>query len=306
MADNQHSVLIVTKQKGSGLPGEWSTEVNNLPDFDFSITFFVDLVAIIKDGTMQVFDMRSGQSIDAFDMVDIHNYGIDQAMASFMYTHLKNNNRPLFNTELANIWFTNHKLFEYIRFIAAGLPVIDTLFFHGGVDKPAAVEVIKNNGWTFPLIVKSATGIKGNDNYLVKTPEEFLELPLTDFTNGVIVQPFVENDGDYRVLLIGDEEPFIFKRSKSPDSHLNNTSQGASADILDPSDADYQALHELGDKARKAMNLQIAGIDVMLNAKTDEFVLLEVNYNPAIVMGFKKDEKVKLYIEYMKKMEQQL
>ena len=115
-----------------------------------------------------------------------------------------------------------------------------------------------------------------------------------------VVQRFIENDGDYRVVVLGDHsETVIFRqRPKDADTHLNNTSQGASAMLVDIS-ALPQGLCEDAVAAAQVNGLAVAGVDMMVDQKTGRHVILEVNGAPQLATGAFPEEKMRSYTEYL-------
>lgn len=301
MTQSHRSLLIVSRAHRPGNLVNWYTELQNAKDLTVSATNYRSLASIIIDGKLSMFDMQNKKFVTDYDVVDMHNYDKNLAAAVFLHDLLIAHQSPILNPEVSQIWLPDHKLFEELAFIKAGLPVIDTIHFYEKVDLTEALEVIEAQGFTFPLIAKSAGGVKGEQNYLVTSKEMFVTLDFTDSHYGFVVQPFVENDGDYRILLIGDEKPFVFKRTRVGDSHLNNVAQGGSAQILEIDNPEYAELLATAQKARAAMGLEIAGVDVIRNLTTGKLAVMEINYNAAIVNGFNKDYKISLYLKHISK-----
>ena len=156
-----------------------------------------------------------------------------------------------------------------------------------------------NEHFTFPCILKAVDGSKGDDNYLAKDHAQLTEL-LREHTNvNFMVQNFIPNDGDLRLLFIGlDREPLVFSRVSDGSSHLNNTSKGGAGKFID-SGLDPHYLRD-ARKAAEVLNREIGGVDIIVNKETGKHYVLEVNTTPALATGYGGDRKVAAYTEFLK------
>ena len=147
-------------------------------------------------------------------------------------------------------------------------------------------------------ILKDNEGSKGRLNFLVRSPEEIQKIH--DYNPGInfILQEFIPNEGDLRILVFGDEPTMAISRKSNAKSHLNNTSQGGSAKIL-PLDSVSKDILEISKKAAEIIKLQVAGVDVMVDSRSDEIYLLEVNNAPQVSSGSFVDVKTKKYADFL-------
>jgi glutathione synthase/RimK-type ligase-like ATP-grasp enzyme len=184
------------------------------------------------------------------------------------------------------------KIAQMFLFALNGLPVPDSLL----VRNPTALQsYLPKFATGTDLIVKDNNALKGNRNYLVKAGADLKKF-LEGRRENYIVQPYIPNDGDYRLLFAGySRPPLIFKRTGEPGSHLNNTSQGGSAKLV--TDFPPAAL----TTARRAAELfgrEIAGVDIIFDEKGNHYVL-EVNETPALTSGFLPEAKLKVVDSYI-------
>lgn len=157
------------------------------------------------------------------------------------------------------------------------------------------LELIRRNhkelGQRF--ILKDAQGAKGKNNFLVKLDEVrqiLTKHPEVQF----IAQRYIPNEGDYRIGVYVDKARFVIKRVGSGSSHLNNTSAGGEATYLPLKDISSKLLR-LAEKAARAVDLQVSGVDVIVDKKTDKAYVLEVNQGSQIVTGAFADENMKAF-----------
>lgn len=179
---------------------------------------------------------------------------------------------------------TSGKLYEMFRFNEVGLPVPDT--FYGSREFLCnSLEKIGGVG-----VLKATHSAKGKDNFLVHSSEEIAEIldqnPTTDF----ILQNFIPNDGDYRVVTIDFEPKMVIYRSSNGSDHRNNTSLGGSAKIIPLNEVDPEILN-MAAKAARATNIRLAGVDIIQNRETGNYALLEINRTPQLLSGSFIEEK---------------
>ena len=176
-----------------------------------------------------------------------------------------------------------------------GLNVPDTLF---GSHQTIAEHY---DHFELPVILKSVHGGKGNNNYLIHDAAELQQILESNPDTKYVLQQFIPNDGDYRVLVFGGKPTLVIYRRASGNSHLNNTSQGGTAKTVDLSTIS-PAVKTLAKLAAHVGKVEIAGVDIMLDKDTGEPYLLEVNRLPQIASGSFIDDKLQAYRNYFAKL----
>jgi glutathione synthase/RimK-type ligase-like ATP-grasp enzyme len=142
--------------------------------------------------------------------------------------------------------------------------------------------VTSQKTFDYPLIVKHNDGVKGLRNFLVQDAAE-LATVLQDQKPGFIVQPFIENTGELRILTFPERAPLIFSKKSSGSSHLNNTARGGVGKIVEPDNIPADILQS-ALRIPQITGRQLGGIDVLL-AKDGSWTILEVNHTPALASG---------------------
>lgn len=147
----------------------------------------------------------------------------------------------------------------------------------------------------FPLILKADVGRKGQNNFLVKSKEELREILKNNKDTKFVLQKYIENDGDYRFLVMGSEVKLVFKRSGDKKlTHLNNTSSGAKVKKINPKEFDTEVI-SLVKRAAAVDRLSVAGVDLIEDKSSGKWMVLEVNISPQLITGEFADEKIKSY-----------
>ncbi|HOZ80795.1 MAG TPA: hypothetical protein PK370_01080 [Candidatus Woesebacteria bacterium] len=138
--------------------------------------------------------------------------------------------------------------------------------------------------YSWPVIIKGSGGDRGTRVFKADNLEELEKLVRdlrkteTDEGKRYMLQEYIPNDGDYRVIVLGDRVLGVMKRSsQSVEEFRNNYSAGGKVEIADLPDE----IKALAVKAAKVCGLAVAGVDVAFRDfdKTKP-VIWEVNKGP--------------------------
>jgi glutathione synthase/RimK-type ligase-like ATP-grasp enzyme len=249
--------------------------------------FLDDLIISVGVSEWSIHDARNDADLSEYTAVILRGTGFRQlfdvlrAISSYGKRH---------SVEIINDYSTAYnssKLAQAVYFAEQNLPVAQTVY--------VTSAVFRNAGrlpFQFPCIMKAVFGAHGSDNHVVHSLEEaqaiFEAQPATRF----VLQDFVPNEGDWRVLVIGNEV-LVIGRKAVEGSHLNNTSKGGSATLIDHASLPAGVLDD-ARKAAKGLGMTIAGVDVITHKETGKYYFLEVNSQPQLMSGAFVEEKTKL------------
>lgn len=190
------------------------------------------------------------------------------------------------------IYAGHSKLPQTFRLWADGLPVIPTIFVSSMLDKKFVEETIGKG----PYLVKPASGEKGNGISICKTAQE-ANRAVAGHSSGALVQPFIENNGDYRVWVYGYEVKGGIFRVAQNGQFVNNTSKGAASEYISTGEMP-EDVRKLARRAAVAAGNSVAGVDILPSSDGIKYVL-EVNQGSQIVTGHERDKKMKAFGEYL-------
>lgn len=192
---------------------------------------------------------------------------------------------PYWNSEMGHQRSTT-KLSTLVQLALNDVPVPDTYF---------SIRAKKNTQiLSVPFIVKATSASRGRSNYLIKSASDIAQIDFSE--NSFLFQPFLPNDHDLRVICFGGQPTLILKRSRQAgaDTHLNNTSQGGSAQWLELSSVNNELL-TIATKICKVTGREMAGIDFIPDAKSSfGYSCLEVNAIPQLTSGVDSDMKIEM------------
>lgn len=263
------------------------------PDIRARFTTYQDLHHTIRGGKTVIFDTLNGMDVAQAHFVHFKNWHYQRGEAPVVAAYLKARSIPFANSEIGSASIPPGKLAQMYLLGAAGIPVPDTFY----AAKPALLKIFGNGktpeGFAYPLIMKANDGSQGNDNYLIKEAAEAISVLRTSGEEKeYILQNFIPNEGDYRILYIGlADEPLIFHRKAAEGNHLNNTSQGATGQFIDSKSLPAEYL-EYARASAQIMGREIGGVDILVDSGTQKPYILEVNGTPALATGYGIEEKI--------------
>jgi glutathione synthase/RimK-type ligase-like ATP-grasp enzyme len=257
-----------------------------------------DLRITIKNNKLKIVESMTKKNIADFDLVyfELWYKSQQQALAAALY--LKAKNVPFFSEELLSI-LPISKIGELARLADNGVPLPDTYMSSNREIKKAFKKSVPP--MDFPLIVKSADGYGGKNNFLVSNYTQLIKVLDEHKDLQFVIQEFVPNDCDYRCLIFGGEIKLVLKRTRKSNAktHLNNTSAGAEGELVPVNALSENAQNAVLRAASVMGRSQFSGVDLMLHKETQQPYILEVNQTPQIEIGAEVDQKMKALLEYM-------
>lgn len=290
------SKILIIGRKDSGdknSPGIMQQELTGQGEFEVDVVYWEDLV----------FDISTAETFCSFEGGDFKDYkliialgwyqGGDMAIyrdvAFTLALYLNNIGIPFWNGEMAQQRSTT-KLSAIMQMALEAIDVPRTLF---SLDRGKLLDYAAKN-IDFPAVAKAAAASRGRDNYLVDTQAALREILQKSDFNSFTVQPFIQNDHDLRVVCFDGKPQLIIKRSRtSEDTHLNNVSQGGSAQQVGLDEVPKELLTN-AEKICKIFAREMAGIDFLPSSQAaSHYVCLEVNAIPQLTSGSMVSEKMR-------------
>lgn len=182
-----------------------------------------------------------------------------------------------------------HKASQTWRLWAQGVTVVPTI----ASSKLPEHSVVEKTLGAAPYLVKPIHGEKGRG---VERFDSYDDLPKD--MNGFLLQTFVENKGDYRVLVYGYTVRGALFRQASEGAVVNNTSAGGTSKFIEKEDLPL-SLQRLAVKAARTVEYAVAGVDVMVGSDGVERIL-EVNQGSQIVTGHFVEKKAEAFAEFLR------
>ena len=257
-----------------------------------------DLIISVGDGDFSIFDTKNEHDLNDYDVLFLRGDGfrncIDVIGAINEYAH---DNKVTIINDYSGVRDSS-KLLQAVQFHQIGVLVARTLLVTSAV-----LNSESKLDWGFPCIMKAVHGSHGNDNYVAHSMDEVRLFSERQADKRFVLQRFIPNNGDYRILIIGNEILAI-GRSAVGGSHLNNTSQGGEATMIDAGQIPQKVLED-SRLITEHFKMTIAGVDVLQDKDTNIFYFLEVNAQPQLMSGAFIDQKEKLLGKLISKLSNQ-
>jgi len=147
-------------------------------------------------------------------------------------------------------------------------------------------------GKKFPIILKTLTGSKGVGVFVADSWEGLKStlqaIWKIDKHVEIVMQRFIEADGDLRVHVLGNEVIAAMKRKKVKNDFRSNYSLGGEVETVELKDDEK----EISIRAAKTVGATWTGVDLMRNKTNDKLFVIEINSSPGtegITKATKKD-----------------
>ncbi|HMS93505.1 MAG TPA: hypothetical protein PKD28_03900 [Candidatus Saccharibacteria bacterium] len=251
-----------------------------------------DLKVLLSDGVTDI------ASFDAVFLIAWFKTKMLEDVALSVSIYLQAKRVKVVNTE-ALYTRSRSKLSQYVYAALGGVSITPFLFsMNAGTLRRGFAESWQGG---YPVIMKGALASRGDDNYLVESRDEAERLSeRMNETEGpwFVVQSFVPNDGDYRIIVMGDKVTAVIHRRSQSDSHLNNTSKGGEATWLDPGELPEEVAKQSVTLAR-LLRREVTGVDMIQHKETGKFYLLEINNMPQMATGSYVTDKIQTLDAYL-------
>lgn len=263
-------------------------------------TTYTDLEYTVLGGKTNIHDIRNDLDLAEVTFVHFKNWEYNIHEAPVVAAYLQANNIAFHNTEILLPWAPG-KLAQMVSLAGVGLPVPDTFY----APKKRLLERFESSDlpetFSYPLIMKANDGSRGDDNYLIYDAQEAITiLKAAEDRKEFVLQTFIPNDGDFRLLFVGlEEDPLVFHRKGGEGTHLNNTSKGGAGTRVDLRDIPAEYL-EYAHRAAAQLHRQIGGVDMLIDKETGKPYILEVNGTPALATGYGVVDKVDRFVAFVK------
>lgn len=288
--------ILIIGSKHSGKknnPSEMAAGLRSA-DIDLKIVYWEDMLFEVKAGMVRVLcdgvDILADKPslVIAIGWYKNGKKSIYRDMAFSLALMMKNVGIKFWNSEMVNQRSIT-KLSCMVQLALAGIPVPDTYF---SLDTRVSVGALD-----MPFIAKAASASRGVLNFLIKEDDDLKQV--YDADSYFIIQPYLENDHDLRVICFDGAPKLILKRSRhaNVDTHLNNTSMGANASWIDLNSIKPDML-VVSEKICKVTGREMAGIDFIPDSKsTIGYSCLEVNAIPQLTSGTDSNIKLSTLLE---------
>lgn len=230
-------------------------------------------IQVDKNGKFEIF--HKNKNINECDIFIFRAYSNYLTDSLIMAEKLAADGKIVIDKALSEK-FLPSKIFEASRLTRMDIPYVKSIKFVNFLE--TGEDGMRS--FNFPVIIKDVFGRKGKNIFKFETIDEVRNFFKEDL-GGYMIQEYVPIDFDLRVFVVGDNAIGAMKRYVKKGDFRSNIAIGAEAEKYKIN----SELEKLAVKATKAMNYDIAGVDII--EKDGEYCVLEVNSSPQW-QGFKE------------------
>ena len=282
-------IVILTTSTDMGEHGRIAEEVRN-SGHEFTIYNLSNFEYSIINNRVSIENL----SIEKNDIVIPRGIFSSLHVICAYVSSLRKDGIRVFDNSLLTHKYSINKLSDFIKLAKAGIPMPDSIHLHSFDKYITASEILG-----FPLIAKLTRTGKVAGIYKIddrKSLEDFIYSNQEDGTEAsrFLLQEFIDYKYDLRVLIIGDKT-FCMRRIPGEGEFRANFSLGGSVELFDLESND----EDLARKAMKAVDLEIAGVDLLITNDGKRYIL-EVNHTPGM-LGMEeatKENITGMYLDY--------
>jgi glutathione synthase/RimK-type ligase-like ATP-grasp enzyme len=245
----------------------------------------------------KIFLASAGRSLDSFDMVFFKDYLKDEEVAVSAASFLHSRGVVIVDEALAHITLPN-KLYQYVVMTDNEIPIPKTIFISTPRLRESYDSLTDKLG--LPFVLKNIRDNKGRNNFLVTSSKHFKSvLDTIEPTDKYISQELIENNGDYRLLIMDKKIKLVIgRRRTSSKTHLNNVSAGSEARVVDFKDIPSR-VQKFSLQAAAHLKRDIAGVDVVQNIESGLWYCFEVNDGPQLTSGVFVGKKREAFFDFI-------
>lgn len=236
--------------------------------------FYDELALRLDRDTFTVTERRNLTELKTYDLVVFKGAISHSYMAAAISRYLRRHRVDFLNDY--GTYKSLNKLEQLVDLQAARLPLPPTLY----IENHELMADIVEQEWNFPLVLKAVNGSKGRYNYLIHSPDELKRTLGRHPGRNFLVQTYIENDCDYRVLIVGGEV-LVLRRQSLDGGHVHNTSQGGRIEVVPIKTLPAEVI-EASKKLADELGMEVAGVDVIQDKHTGRYYFLELNSQPAV------------------------
>jgi len=178
-------------------------------------------------------------------------------------------NQAIYKTPLVANKLYQQKIIEKVRAIDG----IDSFQFK---ELSEVKQAVKQGRLKYPFIMKASLSARGEKVFLIKhgcdEVEQYCEKPLNEY----IFQNFIENSGDFRVLVLGGKALGAMRRVAAKGEFKNNISLGGTGSAVTDKSL-LSILARIAVKTAALFGLQFCGVDIIYDEKEDRYKVMEIN-----------------------------
>jgi glutathione synthase/RimK-type ligase-like ATP-grasp enzyme len=262
---------------------------------------FSDLFFEIKTGKVKI--KAKGIDLSKYDLVFVRRAGRYVRFMGAISKYLDYKNVLFIDPAFREIGMSMDKASSALRLALKKIVMPDTYFCFRSAVLNNKEKIVKNLG--FPIIAKAINSQRNKNIFILKDVKDFEKLLKRSNTRShsgkeFIFQKFIDIEREFRLLVMGGKVVVLEQKSVRNYKKIK-------VEYLDPDepsvflklDSVCESINKMALKSTKALNLDVAGVDVAIEKGTGKNYLIEVNKGPGIVPDAKTSPELKAFSDYL-------
>ncbi|OGI25060.1 MAG: hypothetical protein A3J76_02395 [Candidatus Moranbacteria bacterium RBG_13_45_13] len=151
----------------------------------------------------------------------------------------------------------------------------------------------------FPVVIKLTEKERGEGVFLAKNAVEIKRILGKNKGQEIILQEYLDNDFDYRILVLGHKTKLGETRTRTNKREFRNNACVGAVEEFFPAEEVPSDMKKISEQSSRIMNIQVCGVDIIRSRKGKIYVI-EVNFSPGFTLDEKMDE-LNQTADYLKK-----
>jgi RimK family alpha-L-glutamate ligase len=152
----------------------------------------------------------------------------------------------------------------------------------------------------FPIVVKLTNKERGEGVFLARDMKGLARILEKNKEQEIILQEFLDNDFDYRIVVLGHKTQLGETRTRTCKNEFRNNACKGGVEKFFPAKEVSCDLRKISEQSSRIMNIQVCGADIIRSRKGKLYVI-EVNFSPGFTLDEKISDEVNQLAIYIKK-----
>jgi glutathione synthase/RimK-type ligase-like ATP-grasp enzyme len=272
-------ILVSSRKKRESYLEPLLLTRSELETAQYEVGSIEELEFVISEDSTEIYN-QTGSPLSDFGLIVFRLVGRRKREAVAVARYCETKGIRTIDSTISTIASVDdeNKLAEMLVLAMSGISVPLTAYSSGGHLDLGLGKI------GFPAVYKAMDGKKGRSNYLIRDYVEYESRRRDNAGTGMLLQQYIPNDRDYRVLVLNYDKVVVTERKRKDNStHLNNVSTGGDELLID----DYTGVEDviqLSIRAAKTLSIEVAGVDVVVNKNTGKPYVMEVNRAPELTL----------------------
>lgn len=289
--------ILVLVHKGNQAIAAYYSDIQNKSDgrLAFDVRRYEDLIFYADENAASARFAQDGRDIRDYAFVYFKTR-VKNAEKAAMVAEIASREGIAFADTAAALLATDTKAHQAMLLAGHGITQPKMIMMSHPHWQPRFDEVTTKLG--LPFVFKDNAGLKGRNNFLIKSHAEYKKAIKITQELQMIAQQFIPNEGYYRLIIFGKKLAFaMYRPIDQASSHLYKRSRDGAPALVSETQLPSEAI-KMCLSAAELLKIEVAGVDMVADKEKGLWYCLEVNNSPQLAGGAFVDEKLTATSKY--------